>query len=262
MQRNAGPVRSAIGLLSRAGLFLVAGVVGSACTPRSTDAEISQTLRSYRSALHADDARATYDLLSSELQAGASVERFNQQWASRAIERSSQQAQLDAALAAWHRSSSSRSMEAASGVTRSTRLRMSVPGSAPAELVLATDRQGRWRVAQAELSAPDASTPEAALRGLLAAMEQRSFSAVFRLLSAKTRQAVEEELQERVLRLRNALQAAPTVNLETRSVGAPSSSFSGIRIEVRGNQARIQYDSRFFIELVRESEGWRIRDMN
>ena len=151
-------------------------------------------------------------------------------------------------------------------MTRSTRLRVSGPGSAPAELVLATDRQGLWRVAHAELSAPDASTPEAALRGLLAAMEQRSFSALFRLLSAKTRQAVEEELQERALRLRSALQAAPTVNLETRSMGTSSSisssSLSGIRVEVRGNQARIQYDSRFFIELVREPEGWRIRDMN
>lgn len=266
LQRDAGPVRSAIGLLSRVGLFLVAGVVGSACTPRSTNAEISQTLRSYRSALHADDARAAYDLLSSELQASAPIERFSQQWASRALERSSQQTQLDAVRAAWLRSSSSRStgsMDEASGVTRSTRLRVSSPGNAPAELVLAKDRYGRWRVAQAELSAPDASTPEAALRGLLAAMEQRSFSAVFRLLSAKTRQAVEEEIQERALRLRNALHAAPTVHLEPRLEGASSSSsVAGIRVEVRGNQARIQYDSRFFIELVRESEGWRIRDMN
>lgn len=99
-----------------------------------------------------------------------------------------------------------------------------------------------WRLGDANLQTVFAPTPQDALRLLLSAVEQRSYLALLRLLSEDERRALEAQISERIERLRASL-VKPT-------------------IEVRGDRARIEYDPRFFIELVREGNSWRIADLN
>jgi hypothetical protein len=243
-------------------LLLLALLCIGACAPATADTSLDATLRRYRQALRSNHAQAAYDLLSLDQQAQRDKDLFAQIWAARDAERAVQLNALSSFLPSDPRKGSAQ-------VRTDLRLNLSGPGSPPVELLLATDRDGHWRLSHAGLAAPSTDTPEAALRGLLRAMEQRSFSAIFRLLSLQTRQAVEEELRERIERLRAALQvrappriSSPTTrqNAEPKSASPPSSQ--EMRIEIQGSHARIQYDPRFFIDLVREADGWRIRDMN
>jgi hypothetical protein len=100
-----------------------------------------------------------------------------------------------------------------------------------------------WRILDPDLQVVRAASPEAVLRLLLAAAEQRQYPALLRLLTRGERQSLEAELTERLERLRAHL-----------SQGAP--------VESTGERARLQYDPRFFIDLKREPEGWRIADFN
>lgn len=243
--------------------LLLAALCQIACGHAAPNASISQTLRGYRHALQANDANKAHSLLSPDQQSRLPLEQFALHWKASEHERAAQLRQLAEAFPTAVPSSSA---QGTAGLTRSARLGIRSAGSVPVEILLSTDRQGRFRVAHPELSAPDISTPEAALRGFLSAIEQRSLPAIFRLLSEKTRQAVEEELRERALRLRTALQSGAqrpaTPSPAGKTARESATPTEEPRIEVRGNRARIQYDPRFFIDLIREPEGWRIRDMN
>lgn len=245
------------------GWLLLAALCQIACGHAAPNASVSQTLRDYRQALQTDDAHKAYGLLTTDQQKRTPLEPFAQQWKANERERATQLRELSEALPTV---APSTGVHGTAVLTRSARFGIRSAGSAPVELLLSTNRQGRWRVAHPELSAPDISTPEAALRGFLSAIEQRSLPAIFRLLSEKTRQAAEEELRERALRLRTALQSsgqrAATPSPTGKTARESAIPTEGPRIEVRGNHARIQYDPRFFIDLIREPEGWRIRDMN
>ena len=257
--------KSQAGRLGAFAAWLLLTVCTVACTPSRHDVPLAQTLRAYRQALRNNQAAAAFGLLSNQQQSGQSIDQFAMQWDASRVERAAQLALLDAAQPLGQQVRETAGM---SSIVYGTRIGFASASAPSGELVLSATASGRWRIASAGLLAPDTATPEAALRNLLAALDQRSFSAVFRLLSAPTRQAVEEELRERAERLRSALQAAtaPTGSPSPRSPASsnpsPSPPTTGMRIEVQGNRARIYYDPRFFIDLVREPEGWRIRDMN
>ena len=99
-----------------------------------------------------------------------------------------------------------------------------------------------WQLVDANLQAVAAGSPQDVLKLLLLAVEKRNYPALLRLLSTEERKALEAQLSERIDRLRAAL-VKPT-------------------IEVRGDRARIEYDPRFFVDLVREGDSWRIADLN
>ena len=102
--------------------------------------------------------------------------------------------------------------------------------------------QRAWQLSDANLRAVAAASPQDVLKMLLIAVEQRNYPALLRLLSTSERLALEAQLTERLERLRAAL-IKPT-------------------IEIKGDRARIEYDPRFFIDLVREGASWRIADLN
>lgn len=188
------------------------------------------TLRSYASALAKDDARAAYLLLAPSLRRTLSVEDFEKQWREQRSERAEQRQQVSTML-------SSRRSE----LTERAELRLA-QGSL-VRLTAETQPLGRvWLLDDANLRAVAAQSPHDVLKMLLVAVEQRSYSALLRLLSASERQALEAQLSERLERLRAAL-VRPTIT-------------------VKGDHARIEYDPRFFIDLVREGESWRIADLN
>lgn len=188
------------------------------------------TLRSYASAIARDDAGAAYQLLSPALSRRLSPEEFSKQWRENRRELDDQRRQIEQQLAAAPRNLSE---YAVVRLSQGSTLRLTAE----------KETWGRvWRLGDANLQTVFAPTPQDALKLLLSAVEQRSYLALLRLLSEDERRALEAQISERIERLRASL-VKPT-------------------IEVRGDRARIEYDPRFFIELVREGNSWRIADLN
>lgn len=98
-----------------------------------------------------------------------------------------------------------------------------------------------WRVSVPGRIELGAQTPEEALRRFVQALEERSFDALLRLLAEPLRGAVERELAERLSRLKAAL-------------GKP--------IPLDADRARIRYDPRYHLDLLRENGQWRVADFN
>ena len=111
-----------------------------------------------------------------------------------------------------------------------------------------------WRILDPDLQIIRAQTPEAVLRLLLTAVEQRNYPALLRLLTKAERQSLEAELAERIERLRTNLSRPPSSPASETAPENPPTTTS--------DRTRIQYDPRFFIDLKREPEGWRISDFN
>lgn len=263
--------------------MIAAGLGAGACAPRPPlAAPPIKTLTRYREALEHDDPKAAYALMTNAAQQALPYDQFAQQWQETQAERAAQAAELHQLLQR-DRDPSRRPKSGepakpggpvhSGGSTRSGRpgpplgsapsapdLASTAPGlrvravvTLPqgAQLVLApvsaerflADRSSAWRVLDPDLQVIRAQTPEAALRLLIAAAEQRNYPALLRLLTKSERQSLEAELSERLERLRSTL-----------SRGQP--------IETTGERARIQYDPRFFIDLKREQDGWRISDFN
>lgn len=279
--------------LTLALLLPIAVLGGSACAPRlPPEATPLSTLARYREALVRDDPKAAYELMAHAAQQSLPYEQFAEQWKQTQPERAAQAAELQKILrgerppAVGAQSSSRSSASSPAGLPAGSPAgsparspaqapeldRSSGPGSSgPADasavraravvtlpqgsqLVLApasaaaTDRflAGRpsvWRVLDPDLQIIRAPTPEAALRLLVAAAEQRNYPALLRLLTRAERQSLEAELTERLERLRSTLAR-------------------GQQLETTFDRARLQYDPRFFIDLRREQDGWRIADFN
>ncbi len=100
---------------------------------------------------------------------------------------------------------------------------------------------GGWRVLSPKLERVGASTPEEALARFVRALEARDFDAALQLLGDPLRGALERELNDRLSRLRTL-------------VGKP--------IPVDGERAKLRYDSRYLIELIKENGAWQIHDLN
>lgn len=120
------------------------------------------------------------------------------------------------------------------------------------ELVRLSREQGAWRVATDVVDFYDQSTPRAALRAFVRAMERRRYDVVLRLIPEADRegmtpermqQAWEGEGREEVERLVANLRAA---------LDNP--------IEEVGDRATMAYGDRFRVEFVREDGVWRIED--
>lgn len=201
-----------------------AGCVGPAVTSPSA------TLKRYAEALAKDDSHTAYLLLSPSLRSTLREEDFDKQWRDSRTERDEQRQQVLTLLSMGPRAMSERA-----------ELRLAY-GSVVHLSAVSSTLGKSWLLSDASLRAVSASTPADALRLLLLAAEQRNFPALLRLLSSEQRRALEAQLSERIERLRAALLRP--------------------NFEVSGDHARIEYDPRFFIELTREGDGWRITDLN
>jgi hypothetical protein len=190
----------------------------------------AETLRSYSKAIASDSPAAAYQLLSPTLQRAVPLEEFTKQWRDNRSELAEQRQQLLALLA-----------KPDGALTQHAEVRLA-QGSV-VRLDGAPQRFGQaWLLSDANLQVVAAHSPQDVLRLLLLAVEQRNYAALLRLLSADERRALEAQLNERVERLRGSL-VRPN-------------------IEIKGDHARIEYDPRFFIDLVREGDSWRIADLN
>lgn len=201
--------------------------LGCAAGPRN---RADDTLRRYAQAIASDDSRAAYKLLAPSVTARLPAPEFDKQWRENRKELTEQRLLLERL-----------GDKPADAVHEQALLRL--PQGSVLRLLAETKPTGTvWLLSDANLQRVTAPTPEDVLKLLLLAAEQRNFPAILRLLSADERRALEAQLSERIERLRAAL-IKPN-------------------IEIRGDRAKIEYDPRFFIELRREGESWRIADLN
>lgn len=236
-----------------------------------------QALSRYRDALERNDARAAYALLAEPLRQALPLSAFQQQWDESATERAAQAAALGSALRG---AAPGLSQQAVVTLSSGTQLVLAAePGTgagAGAGTGVVTAAPS-WRVVDPDLSRVRADTPEAALKLLLDAVDQRSFPAMLRLLAPAERQLIEAEIRERAEKLRAVLSrglanlaepgagpegAQATETGATRRPGTttpapptlpPSTTRPGLTFsrDARGERMRLQYDPRFFIELQR-----------
>jgi hypothetical protein len=300
--RSARSIRSARSA-NRLVLALSLIGIGACATARPEAATPAKTLSLYRQALVRDDAKAAYALLARPIQQSLPYEQFVQQWQETKEERATQAAELDRVLGSGK--PGIRSIAGDGGQpAASARAVVTLPqgaqlvllpvgesvaaagkpaGKAAGPALALTTRAQAWRIVDPDLQTIHAPTPEAALRLLIAAAEQRSYPALLRLLSRSERQSLEAELAERIERLRASLargqagsaaggsgpaSATPTPTpTPSPSPAAPLPPWvpePGTDSDPGSNsdRVRIQYDPRFFIELRREEAGWRIADFN
>lgn len=259
MKALLGPVRTPLFFLSLS-LGLI-GCIAQRGQPVPTPAE---TLAAYRSALETNDPAAAYKLLSPLVKQRLTFEKFSADWKTTEAERATQRQFLT-------KSDLPIVTQAAVTLPQGTVLLLTPAGDGRALNLSRTEScSSCWRILDPDLGAIHAETPERVLSLLINAVEQRNYFALLRLLSASERQAIEAELRERTERLRMSLsnlsqqKKPPGPNLTPHNPAAPPLQEATLpsAIEVRGDRAHYQYDPRFFVDLVREKDGWRILDLN
>ncbi len=250
-------------LLSLGGGCTSAGAVRATATAPTP----MHTLAAYRAALERDDPASAYKLLGPSVRQQISLEKFSADWKEMQPERNAQLKLLSAAAQGVATTARLDGRALRSPAALSTKAIVNLPpGTALVLLPAATnistntrslDRQ--WQIDEPDLSIVQATTPEEVLRLLVDAVEQRNYFAMLRLLSTAERQAIESELRERVSRLRMSLSHGQSRSLGAMDVAAAAAPTV---IDIRGDRAHFQYDPRFFVDLVREKDGWRVLDIN
>jgi hypothetical protein len=208
---------------------MVLGALELGCSS-SFSASAKQTLHAYSVAIVRDDAMGAYKLLSPSVRSEISPAEFSKQWRENRRELLEQAKQVDGAV---------RGNKDELHFRASVEFRQTTPVS-----LVADDRPLGvvWRLTRAEFGLGAAKTPVEAIQLLLGGIEQRDYAGLLRLLATDQRLLLEAHIQERTDKLRAALLK-------------PNFVFSGDR-------ATIQYDPRFFVELRKEGENWRIVDLN
>lgn len=191
--------------------------------PAVTGAGPQETLHKYVAAIDADQPVVAYALLDEGLRRQMTQAEFVSRWQALKPELKAQAALIRTALA--------------KPVT--ARALLSFPAGPRAHLTL--ERGSEWKIEEGIAVAPQAATPIEAIRAFIRAVEQRSYETVMRTLVKSVRENIERDINERMSKLKAAL------NQE---------------IEVNGNKARLQYDPKFKIELMNEDGQWKILDLD
>ncbi len=209
------------------GLALVFAVAGlSACA--SSAARSPDDLRKrYAQALERDDPKAAYALLSPEVQSAITPEAFAERWRSLKKERESSRkeiAQLDAA----HRKS------VHGGVTTH------------GQRVLLTwvDVGGTYMIASGLPSIPATSTPQQAIRALVAAIRTADFGKIDFLLSDELHEAMAEDWETRIELIEERLSQPDAIEY-SKDMG----------------RASLRYEPGRALTLEQTSSGWRFQGL-
>lgn len=111
---------------------------------------------------------------------------------------------------------------------------------------------GDWRVATDVVDFYDQSSPRAALRAFVRAMERRRYDVVLRLIPEADREGMSEE------RMREAWEGEGREEVERLLANLRASLDNPI--EEVGDRATMVYGDRFRVQFVRERGAWRIED--
>lgn len=178
-------------------------------------------------ALAGDDAKAAYELLAPEVQAKVDPEAFAARWR--------EDAELRRKTV-----TSAKALPDAEHVSARTATTVH-----PGGMVLHWTRSGRtWRVVDGLPGSRHASTPAAAIRGLLAAIAGTDWGSARRYLSEDLAQAIREDASARAEAIEAAL-ARP----------------GAIELSDDGRRAQLRYEPARLMTLEQSPGGWRITDL-
>lgn len=200
----------------------VAGVLLLAGCAHPTLPHPDSALLGFASAETRDDPHAAYLLLSAAVRSQLSEAKFTDEWRDSAAERVAHAKALEAAA------------------TKRRWKETSQVRSDPWVASLVRDPNG-WRLLIPRRTQLGAATPEDAVRRLALALESHDLDALLQLLADPLKTVVEHELADRLARLHGA---------------------AGKIISVEGDHARVRFDQRYHLDLVKENGQWRIADFN
>ncbi len=220
MRPSDGTIAPRRGAPVRAAWFaMVAGSFLGCASARPPPPEVAA--REFAEAAQRGDADAIYQLMSREAQ-----REFGSEGTRRRVEESrSELAEVGAALTRG-------------ALTVETRAVVRFADGERAELVV---EDGEYHIELADALPTRASTPEAALAALRAALARRSYPAVFRLLSEETRAAIERDLDALV-----------------EGLADPET----LEVEVDGDRATVTLPGGFRVGLRREDGVWRVEALD
>jgi hypothetical protein len=208
-----------LGLVLPLGLAL--GCVGVGCTRQSSVPEPDALIDSYAAALERGDVDALYAMMSEESRRAISKKELEQVIAK-------QKAELEEHAKALK--SKDRSVEAQAEVRY-----------ADGEIVALDLEEGTFRLTAAEALPASARTPAQALVQLRKVLARRSYAGLMRVLSPRTRAAVEKDLRSLV-----------------EGLTEPES----LQIDVVGDAATVSVPGGHQVKLRREDGIWHIDDFN
>jgi len=180
------------------------------------------TLEAYLAAVEADHPHRAYELLDPSVQRQVSRADFVKRWKGARGEIVAQAQALRAAL---------RRPLVLKG-------RLDYGAGVRAHLAYVDNH---WKIEEGVTLAAETGTPLDTLRAFVIAVERRDYASVLRLLAVPVKESIERDIEDRLSRLKAGLKQ---------------------EIEVIGNKARLQYDPRYKIELVKEGAQWRISDFD
>lgn len=203
-------------------LFVVWALGG--CRPEADPYHPKTALADYVSHVEDNDAKAAYQMLSKKIRRGLSFEAFARKWKKNYAELRVQAADIKKRLGKH------KLYEVHARLTLGKR-----------RSVTFNHESRRWRIVAGVGGGVDAPTPRDAIRGLVKALESKNFSAFLKLMSSERRKQFLKEINLRLEKLK--------ANVDRD-------------IEVTGNRARLQYDPRFWIMLLKENGAWRVVEFN
>lgn len=206
-----------------------AGCAGSHCKAQDPD----QVLRDYAAAVRRGDADAAWTLLSEETKRTTTFEVFRDQ-----LLRDPKQAKQLAEL-----------MERPIGPTQLT-AELGSPDADPIELV---QLDGRWRMRLESLDPYSQSSPLAALRSFVLALERHRYDVLLRLCPSRDRQGLDEA------KLRQAFEGPQRDEVAALS-RAIADGLSRGRPQVQGDRATFDLGAGSTVELLLENGAWHIEN--
>jgi len=208
---------------------VVGGAAGCGAGPQATPED---TLASFRRALRAGDWDAAYDLLSESYRGRVSREAFRQHLEQHPAE----------VRETWE------ALGHPEGPPEVTARLVYGDGE---ELTLAR-RDGRWVLVDNLVDFYDQSSPRAALRTFVRAVDRGRYDVVLRLVPTDDREGMTEE------RIRETFEGESREEVE-RLVANLRASLDN-PIDVVGDRATMPYGERFTAQLLREDGVWKIED--
>ncbi len=194
------------------------------CRPVADPYHPKTALAQYVHHIEANNSKAAYAMLSKKLRRLLSYEAFARKWKKNYAELRFQAANIRKQIGKH------KQYEVQARMKLGQRRNVSF-----------THEDNRWRIIGGVGGGVESPTPRAAIRALVKALETKNLSAFIKLLGADRRKQFLREMTLRLEKLK--------ANLDRD-------------FEITGNRARLQYDPRYWIMLVKENGAWRVVEFN
>jgi hypothetical protein len=223
---------SAGGTVTHRAWALIALCLASGCAHGDAPVTPEQTVQAFARALNQNDLEAAYGLMSEDYRSRVSFEQFERQL------RENPQEMLEVGSALGH-------------VREPAEEQAVVTYDDHEELILRRNGD-RWYIATNVVDFYDQSTPRAALRSFVRAMERKRYDVVIRLIPEADKEGITADRMEQAWAGEEREQVERMLSTLRDHLDAP--------IEVIGTRATMPYGEHMRVQFVREGASWKIED--